>query len=301
MAKDRFFGLTTAKTATATNPGGIAGVEFKDEIKAAKREIDELTAAGADVIVAVAHLGGIYHVPCDSSKLAGSHDGRLPGSATSLSTDSHTLEEKTVNGGIHRADGHGLERLGKIILHFDGSGNVTVSGNMLSYDDMLAVTPDAGVTAKIDAVNNSRQELLAKELCQVTNTLWGGYGMELRNRGSWRPIWEIFTADAYRDAAQAFLDTAAGMEAYRSNPVIGMENSGGILASFANGTLTQRRPRECVPLLEYADDEANYSCRLYEILEYRCPRSPGRTAAPACFPGSRAAVSSQVSGIRFYL
>ncbi|WP_269478065.1 bifunctional metallophosphatase/5'-nucleotidase [Hominibacterium faecale] len=37
-----FFGLTTRETAAATNPTGIQGVTFEDEIQSAKKEIDEL-------------------------------------------------------------------------------------------------------------------------------------------------------------------------------------------------------------------------------------------------------------------
>ena len=46
-----FFGLTTAKTATATNPGGIAGVEFKDEIKAAKLSLIHICFAQGRYLV----------------------------------------------------------------------------------------------------------------------------------------------------------------------------------------------------------------------------------------------------------
>ena len=295
-----FFGLTTAKTATATNPGGIAGVEFKDEIKAAKREIDELTAAGADVIVAVAHLGEYTNVPCDSSKLAEAMtDAYQDQLDVIIDGHSHTLEEKTVNGVFIAQTGTALNRLGKIILHFDGSGNVTVSGNMLSYDDMLAVTPDAGVTAKIDAVNNSRQELLAKELCQVTNTLWGGYVDGIAEPRIVETNLGNFTADAYRDAAQAFLDTAAGMEAYRSNPVIGMENGGGIRASFANGTLTKGDLVSAFPFSNTLMMKQITPAVLYEILEVSVSSITGQDSGTGLLSGQPSGGFLQVSGIRF--
>ncbi|MBC5647634.1 5'-nucleotidase C-terminal domain-containing protein [Christensenella tenuis] len=295
-----FFGLTTAETATATNPGGIAGVEFKDEIETAKREIDELTAAGADVIVAVAHIGEYTNVPCDSSKLAEAMtDAYQDKLDVIIDGHSHTLEEKTVNGVLIVQTGTALSRLGKIVLHFDGSGNVTVSGDMLSYDDMLAVTPDAEVAAKIDAVNNNQKEILAEELCQVTNTLWGGYVDGIAEPRIVETNLGDFTADAYRDAAQTFLDTAAGMDAYRNNPVIGAVNGGGIRASFANGTLTRGDLVSAFPFSNTLMMKQITPAVLYEILEVSVSSITGQDSSTGLLSGQPNGGFLQVSGIRF--
>ena len=52
-----FFGLTTADTATSVNPELLGGVTFADEAEAAEEQIDILSRAGVDAIVAVCHLG----------------------------------------------------------------------------------------------------------------------------------------------------------------------------------------------------------------------------------------------------
>ena len=77
-----FFGLTTVHTASATNPEGLDGVEFTNEIEAAKAEITHLEEAGADVVIAVTHMGDeTGGAPCTSEDLAeamtGEYAGRL--------------------------------------------------------------------------------------------------------------------------------------------------------------------------------------------------------------------------------
>ena len=295
-----FFGLTTAETATATNPSGIAGVEFKDEIETAKREIDALTAEGADAVIALAHLGEYTNVPCDSKKLAEAMTGAYQGKLNVIiDGHSHTLEEKTVNGVLIAQTGTALTNLGKVTLHFDDSGSVTPAGELLSYDDMMAVAPDADVTAKIDAVNNSQQELLSKEVCRVSNTLWGGYVDGIAEPRVVETNMGDFTADAYRDAAQTFLATAAGMEAYRNNPVIGVENGGGIRASFANGTLTKNDLVSAFPFSNTLMIKQITPSILFEMLEVSVSSITGQDGATGLLSGQPSGGFLQVSGVRF--
>ena len=114
-----FFGLTTASTATATNPTGIQDLEFRDEIEAAKSEIDELEEAGCDVIIAVAHLGEYTNVPCDSAALANAMTGEYQGDLDIIiDGHSHTKEDKVVNDVHIVQTGTGLTELGRITLNF---------------------------------------------------------------------------------------------------------------------------------------------------------------------------------------
>ena len=77
-----FFGLTTTETASATNPEGIQGVTFADEIETAKTEIAHLEEAGADVVIAVAHMGDeTGGADCTSEDLANGMTERVSGEA----------------------------------------------------------------------------------------------------------------------------------------------------------------------------------------------------------------------------
>ena len=92
-----FFGITTVQTATATNPEGTRGVEFLDEAETAKREIDELNAEGADVIIAVCHMGNM-DAPCTSLDLANAMTGEYQGELDAIiDGHSHTVENTVEN------------------------------------------------------------------------------------------------------------------------------------------------------------------------------------------------------------
>jgi 2',3'-cyclic-nucleotide 2'-phosphodiesterase (5'-nucleotidase family) len=71
------FGLSTPLTRTATDPRNIEGLDIQDPIREAEAVVERLKAEGADLIVAVTHLGSEpYCPPTDSPKQ--SDTGRKP-------------------------------------------------------------------------------------------------------------------------------------------------------------------------------------------------------------------------------
>ena len=52
-----FFGIATQETAYKTNPNNVKGIEFTSPVDAAKEQVEELEKQGADVIVALSHVG----------------------------------------------------------------------------------------------------------------------------------------------------------------------------------------------------------------------------------------------------
>ena len=93
-----FFGLTTSDTATSTNPAGISGLEFKNEIETAKQEIDHLKEEDVDAIVALCHMGN-SDASCTSVDLAealtGDYQDQLD---VIIDGHSHTVENEETNG-----------------------------------------------------------------------------------------------------------------------------------------------------------------------------------------------------------
>ena len=113
-----FFGLTTVHTASATNPEGLDGVEFTNESEAAKAEITHLEEAGADVVIAVTHMGDeTGGAPCTSEDLAEAMTGEYAGRLDAIiDGHSHTVENDEVNDVLIVQTGTGLSAVGKLTV-----------------------------------------------------------------------------------------------------------------------------------------------------------------------------------------
>ena len=235
-----FFGITTLETKTATNPSGIQDVEFKEEIETTKKEIDELEDAGADVIVAITHLGEYTNVPCNSEELAESmvdnYQGKLD---VIVDGHSHTVKNNgKVNDVLIQQTGTGLVNLGKIELTLSNSNELTdAEGSILLYDD-INVEPKQSVANKITEITNIQNETMLQQICELKNTLWGGYVNDIAVARMAETNLGDFAADAYLHAASQFIDNANAMEQYQDIPIIAVENGGGIRNSLAKGNVT---------------------------------------------------------------
>jgi len=297
-----FFGIVTAKTATSTNPAMIVDVEFKDEIETAKAEIDALTAEGADAIIAIAHVGEYTNVPCDSAKLAeamtGEYGGRLD---AIIDGHSHTEETELINGVLVMQTGTGLTNLGKITLEFGDDGALsTIGGELLTYEEIMEqVEPDPDVTGMIEQTTAEMMGLLSEPVAQSETTLWGGTVDGVAEARVVETNLGSFAADAYRDAAERFIEQAAGMEAYRGLPVIGAENGGGVRASLPNGVVTKGDLINVFPLANTLIIKEITPAILYETLEVSVSSIAGQDAETGLLSGEPSGGFLQVSGVRF--
>ena len=230
-----FFGLTTTETATSTNPTGIADLEFRDEVETAKQEIDELEAAGADVIIGVCHLGN-GDVSCTSVALAEAMTGEYQGKLdVIIDGHSHTTENEETNGVLIVQTGAGMAGVGKLTVTLD-AGEVTASEELLTFERFSAVTPDAEVASRLAEIQASQTELLTQTAGSTETTLWAGQIGVVAITRLVETNYGDFAADAFRDAGETFLQTVGGGDA--ELPVIAVENGGGIRAGAANGDIT---------------------------------------------------------------
>lgn len=233
-----FFGLTTADTATSTNPAGISDLEFRDEVETAQQEITALEAEGADVIVAVCHLGDSEGgASCTSEDLADA----MPEGAVDVIIDghSHTIENKEVNGTLIVQTGTGMSAVGKLTLQVEEGTDgyeVTATEELLDAAALADVAPDAEVTAKLAEISASQSELLGEGIGNAETTLWAGnVGMVAIARVV-ETNYGDYVADAFRSAGEEFMETVGGEDA--DLPVIAVENAGGIRAAAPNGEIT---------------------------------------------------------------
>lgn len=231
-----FFGLTTVETATSTNPAGISDLTFADEVETAKKEIDELEAEGVDAIIAVCHLGNTDS-SCTSEDLADAMTDTYQGKIDAIiDGHSHTVENNMTNDTLIVQTGSGMSGVGKLTLTFSNEDTVA-SEELLSPADLSDVKPDSTVTDKLSEIEASQSALLNEETGSTETTLWAGLiGGGVAVTRLVETNYGDFTADAFRDAAETFMETAGKEDA--AAPVIAVENGGGIRAGISNGTIT---------------------------------------------------------------
>ena len=228
------FGITTTETRTATNPTLLTGVEFGDEIAAAKAQIDALEDAGADAIVALCHMGN-GSAPLTSIALAEAMTGEYAGKLDAIiDGHSHTVIDEEVNGVLVVQTGTGLAQVGELTLRFE-NGAVTASDRLLSAEDVANVQPDAAVAQKLNEIDAQQSVLLGEQIgtLPLPATLWAGYVGQVAIARAVETTLGDFVADALHAAGKSFA-RQEGLDL----PVVAVENGGGIRASLPAGKVT---------------------------------------------------------------
>lgn len=171
-----FFGLTTVHTASATNPEGLDGVEFTNEIEAAKAEITHLEEAGADVVIAVTHMGDeTGGAPCTSEDLAEAITGEYAGRLDAIiDGHSHTVENDKVNDVLIVQTGTGLSAVGKLTVSVQPGQDPSLQEELLGVDAFQNIMPDPEVEQKLTEIGAEQEEMLNEEIGALSTTLWAG-------------------------------------------------------------------------------------------------------------------------------
>ncbi len=229
-----FFGITTTDTAGSTNPAGIAGLEFKDEIETAKNEIDHLESEGADVIIAICHMGDM-DASCTSVDLANALTGEYQDKLDILiDGHSHTIENEETNGVLIVQTGSGMTGVGKLTLTVSGD-EVSAEEQLLTPQDLTDITPDAAVAEQLTQIQDTQAELLNESVGTSETTLWAGQIGVVAVTRLVETNYGDFTADAFRAAAESYVQT---LGTDTDLPIIAVENGGGIRAMSPNGNVT---------------------------------------------------------------
>ena len=234
-----FFGLTTVHTASATNPEGLDGVEFTNEIEAAKAEITHLEEAGADVVIAVTHMGDeTGGAPCTSEDLAEAMTGEYAGRLDAIiDGHSHTVENDKVNDVLIVQTGTGLSAVGKLTVSVQPGQDPSLQEELLGVDAFQNIMPDPEVEQKLTEIGAEQEEMLNEEIGALSTTLWAGTIGQVPPTRFVETNYGNLAADALADSAKALV-RETGTAVDQEMPVIAVENGGGIRAAVTNGNIT---------------------------------------------------------------
>lgn len=258
-----FFGLTTADTASSTNPAGIKDLEFRDEIETAKTEINHLEEEGADVIVAMCHMGNM-DASCTSADLADAMTGEYQDKIDIIiDGHSHTVENEETNGILIVQTGSGMAGIGKLTLEVRGD-EVSASEELLGPADLADIVPDAAVAERLKQIESSQSDLLGETVGTTETTLWAGQVGVVALTRLVETNYGNFTADAFRSAAETYLQT---LGTDTDLPVIAVENGGGIRAMSPNGDITMGDLISAFPFSNTIYLKKVTPAILYEVME----------------------------------
>lgn len=206
------FGLITQTMPDMVFPSAIRGLEFRSEVEEAQSCVEELKSQGADVILALTHIGK------DADEVLAEE---VPGISAILGGHSHTrLEKPSVNGKnrtvIVQTGGRGTT-VGKLRLRIHKRSKRVISARWQIIPlNISQVGEDFQVKALVGEFAKKVGKALEKEIGSASHDLLRGSGETLL--GNWQ-------TDVMRRAAAA---------------EIAFQNSGGIRADLKAGKVTLR-------------------------------------------------------------
>ncbi len=267
------FGLDTPETLTKTHPDKVQGITFLqgDELYAcAQAQVDELKAAGCDVIICLGHLG-------DSDESAPNRSIDLIPKVTGIDLfiDAHS---HTTIGAVDET-GKAGEMIGDTLRVSTGQycqklGIVTYDGT--AFSATLRTFQDTEVKALVDGVNGEITKVLSEVFAKTEVDLNGerdpGVRTQETNLGD-------FAADAILWAAQ---------QAMGDQVVAAITNGGGIRTSIKTGDITMNSMKTVFPFGNVVATLTVTGAELLEALEAATHSTPSAIGA---FP--------QVAGIEF--
>ncbi len=286
-----FFGLTTRETRTSSNPSGLVGITFEDEVETAKKMIDTLEKEGADVIICLAHMGDLeggssYTAPQLAESLTGEYQGRLD---AIIDGHSHTEESGETNGVWIEQTGTALTNLGKLTITYDETkDDAQVTGELIPEKEFAAdeeytgkykdIVPDEAIEKELVAITESAQEILKQTIGETETTLWGGTINSVAEGRVTETNLGNLVADSMVDAGEEIIRKGNADEKYKDLPIVAMQNGGGIRATIKKGTITKGDIVSVLPYGNTISYKAVTPKLLYEIMETGVSGNSGLTA-----------------------
>lgn len=221
------FGLTTTGMKRLAFPKNIAGLRFRREAEEARDAVAALKKAGAEVIVAVTHVG--FEIE-GKPKFEGDQTiaREVPGIDLIVGGHSHTFLDREYrdpkNGTLVVQAGQYLFKVGRTELLIDPKSHKVLS----SSDDLLSLSSSAGVDPKIQAIVDRHAAAVGKIFDTVVATATAALNRDAEREaelGSWM-------SDCYRETAKTDL---------------ALQNGGGIRAEIPAGPVTLRHLFSVMP------------------------------------------------------
>lgn len=264
------FGLSTQETAYKTNPNNVIGISFRDPIATAREQVKELKEKGADIIIALAHIGLDESSQVVSTMIADSVDGIdviIDGHSHSTLKDGTT----TTNGTLIVSTGEYEKNLGKVVITLDNTSKNLISkkASLITKADTLNFEADSVVSNKIKEIDAEQSEFLSRVV--------GNSKVNLEGAREFSRTQETNLGNLITDAM--INETGAD---------IAITNGGGIRDSINVGEITKGEIVKVLPFGNYIVTKALKGAQIKEILEHGIKAYP---SAAGHFP--------QVSGLNF--
>ncbi len=200
-----FFGLALEKTGNITMPDYVRGLTFEDAVATAKDCIQDLKAQGAQVIVAITHLGVEPNGGTTSPDLA----QQAPGIDVIVDGHSHTpLPQGMMVGHTLIAQAGNYEQyVGQVTLGLEDGKVVSKTAKLIDAREAKAYQPDKEVADGIVAIESGQLPVLETKIGVANVTLSSERAPGVRTQEM--PLGTL-VAEAYRQSAGAEIAIANG-------------------------------------------------------------------------------------------
>jgi 2',3'-cyclic-nucleotide 2'-phosphodiesterase (5'-nucleotidase family) len=239
-----FFGLVFPDTPTVTHPDGVVDFAFGCPIEPARRSVAALQAAGADVIVAVAHLG------VDVDALAIAVAEHVPGIHVIIDGHSHTSQPAglLVNGTLLAQTGGNGTEIGVVeIVVYNGTVH-SVSASLINHEMAQEFEPVAEIEAMIAE--------MVEENAAWSDTVVG-----------YNPTLLVGDRDVLRFQEAPLGNIVANALRTNVGAQLAIANSGGIRVDLPAGDITNNNISAVLPFPNYSVKVAVTPAILWEALE----------------------------------
>ncbi len=236
-------GITTAMTASSTNPAQLEGITFEDEVQTAKDEIAELKDS-VDAIILVTHLGDnpLATTYTAEDLLNGLTEDELATVAAVIDGHSHSVEQLDHSGIPVVQTGTQNTAMAAVTVDFAADGSFSAKGEVWDYEkaSQFALTEDgeaakAAAQAAYDQCIIDIDPILAEEVALTGAPLWGGY---IYYDYAEPRIVETTMGDVVADAFKYYGEIFAENNNLPL-PVVGVENGGGVSSTLPYGIVTR--------------------------------------------------------------
>ena len=244
------FGLSTPETAYKTNPNNVKGIVFADPVESAKKQVKELKEKGADVIIALAHIGIDESSDIVSTTIANEVEG------IDVIIDGHSHSKlangiTTKNGTLIASTGEYENNLGKVVISLDNDTKDIVNKNasLISKNDTTNIVGNEAVSNKIKEIDNEQNEILLKVV--------GNSKVHLEGDRKYARTQETNLGNLITDA----MLNETGAE-------IAITNGGGIRDSIDVGEITKGKIVKVLPFGNYIVTKSLTGAQIKDVLEH---------------------------------
>ncbi len=288
-----FFALTTSNTATSTNPKNITGVEFKDEVETAKQQVESLDEKGADVIIAITHMGIIEEESdCTSHELAEAMAGTELDAV--IDGHSHSVENTKVGDIVVAQTGTAFAGLGKMEITLDENGNAEINETLLTPEDTKDIVPDADTEAELESIAEKQGTMLSEVIGETSGTLWGGSINQIAESRVGETNFGSLISDAIAENVKEILP-----DEYKAYPVVAVENGGGFRSGVPNGKITRGHIVNALPFANTVMYKVVSPAILYGVLEASVSTVNSQNNETGFMDAAYSGSFLQIGGMRF--